>query len=650
MTAKTSRLTSGSAGERGPAHWIPLVILGVVMVVGFVMANDYGISTDEPENYEVGVDALRAMVSWRGYQDYFAHGEPLAHHGPSYFMLFAGLAGLFQHIPGWNLADARHWVNFITFVAGCIAFYGLSRRFFRRGVALVATLFFGLQPLLLGHAFINQKDTPFLAFFTIGVTLGLYAVDEMVANLRLNRSSPEKARGWKGVRSRWQAISSWRRVAAALTLSALLLVLLDLTTAGLLLGFAKSLIAQAYRGSAWPPLQAAFSAIAEDAYKTPLSLYFSKLDWLYGLSRGWLALGLTVGAAVVAARLSPAMTSETGGVRTRTLALWLSAAAVVGFTVSIRPIGALAGLLVVWFALGRLRASAVPAVMALGLVAFAVSYLTWPYLWGAPLPRLLESAAFTGAFNKPTLFDGRILMSNQLPWDYFIRIAGITLTEPFAVLAPAGILLAMRQWRRGLVPGIELSVLALWIVVPLTGLIVFKMTVYDNIRQLHFALVPLFVFGGFAIAWVADALRWRWLRPAAAGLLLIPAAVGIIRLHPYEYSYYNSFVGGVSGAAGSYTLDRWCTSYREAMGFVNANAKPGDVVAALNSPAAASPYARGDIKVSREYERPPDDADFLLTCSFFIGGYMQSTDWARVDTVRRGQAVFAEVYRRVPRP
>ena len=48
-----------------------------------------------------------------------------------------------------------------------------------------------------------------------------------------------------------------------------------------------------------------------------------------------------------------------------------------------------------------------------------------------------------------------------------------------------------------------------------------------------------------------------------------------VHLHPYQYIYYNSFVGGVHGAFHNYELDYWGTSYYEAAEYVNQVASPG---------------------------------------------------------------------------
>jgi hypothetical protein len=48
-------------------------------------------------------------------------------------------------------------------------------------------------------------------------------------------------------------------------------------------------------------------------------------------------------------------------------------------------------------------------------------------------------------------------------------------------------------------------------------------------------------------------------------LLLLPGLVGVVQLHPYEYTYYNSFTGGTSGAFRQNETDYWLTCYKEAV-------------------------------------------------------------------------------------
>ena len=56
-----------------------------------------------------------------------------------------------------------------------------------------------------------------------------------------------------------------------------------------------------------------------------------------------------------------------------------------------------------------------------------------------------------------------------------------------------------------------------------------------------------------------------WLRAGIILALLLPGAIPSTSLHPYEYAYYNSFVGGTGGAFRTYETDYWLTCYKEAV-------------------------------------------------------------------------------------
>jgi hypothetical protein len=60
-------------------------------------------------------------------------------------------------------------------------------------------------------------------------------------------------------------------------------------------------------------------------------------------------------------------------------------------------------------------------------------------------------------------------------------------------------------------------------------------------------------------------------RAIGAGALAVMAAcfvmdaVTLVRLHPYEYLFYNPLVGGIEGASRRYDLDYWFASMPEAL-------------------------------------------------------------------------------------
>ncbi len=75
---------------------------------------------------------------------------------------------------------------------------------------------------------------------------------------------------------------------------------------------------------------------------------------------------------------------------------------------------------------------------------------------------------------------------------------------------------------------------------------------------------------------------------------MLPGIISIARLHPYEYIYYNNFIGGVSGAFRSYEFDYWYTSFREAAEYLNTTAEQGAKILVWGDPFLAKQYTRKD--------------------------------------------------------
>jgi hypothetical protein len=124
------------------------------------------------------------------------------------------------------------------------------------------------------------------------------------------------------------------------------------------------------------------------------------------------------------------------------------------------------------------------------------------------------------------------------------------------------------------------------------------MPLYDNFRQVFFILPPVFLMAGI----VFEKIKQPALQTALIALVVLPGVVGIIRLHPYEYIYYNSLVGGESGAFRRFELDYWGTSYREAADWLNENALP-DANVWVEGPAhLLDLYLRPDLNLYSSYE------------------------------------------------
>jgi hypothetical protein len=88
---------------------------------------------------------------------------------------------------------------------------------------------------------------------------------------------------------------------------------------------------------------------------------------------------------------------------------------------------------------------------------------------------------------------------------------------------------------------------------------------YDGLRHFLFILPPVFIFAGLGFESLSKLITSSWLYAALIMLSVLPGILGIVRLHPYEYTYYNSFVGGTGGVFRQYETDYWLTCYKEAV-------------------------------------------------------------------------------------
>ena len=109
---------------------------------------------------------------------------------------------------------------------------------------------------------------------------------------------------------------------------------------------------------------------------------------------------------------------------------------------------------------------------------------------------------------------------------------------------------------------------------PLIGLILSRASMYDNFRQILFLLPPLILLSGLALDLVFSILNPRALRLVLLTGLAFSGIYPIIKLHPYQYIYYNSLVGGTGGAFRKFELDYWYTAYHEAALWLNNNTSP----------------------------------------------------------------------------
>ena len=274
------------------------------------------------------------------------------------------------------------------------------------------------------------------------------------------------------------------------------------------------------------------------------------------------------------------------------------AAALLGFTSSLRVLGPLAGVIVLTWGAWKLHRRFVLPAFIYVLVAGISMYLCWPYLWAAPVTHLMDSIGTMAdfPFSGAVLFAGHVFKANEIPLTYVPTFLGIQLTESALLLMLTGLVIALVRLRQD--PTKPLLWLFLgWFVLPTAIIVASRSPLYDNARQLYFLWPPLFLLAGLAFEWIFGYVRHpRW----RGAVLLFAALPGMLigaRLHPYEYTYYNSFVRGTGGAFREFETDYWGTSFEELTAHANATLPSGSSLLVYGPEQIVAAGARPDLRV-----------------------------------------------------
>jgi hypothetical protein len=291
-----------------------------------------------------------------------------------------------------------------------------------------------------------------------------------------------------------------------------------------------------------------------------------------------------------------------------------------GVTTAIRFLGPYAAFLAfIYFLSKRNKKSSWWGFIPYGVIALVTMVVLWPFLWGDPLNQfifVLKTMSESSA-NLMTLFMGREYHGYELPRRYFPVLLTITLTEPTWPLFLAGIVVTMLRSFQKRIDRAKLITIFLWFGIVITALIIFNPPNSDGYRHYLFALPPVFLFAGFGLNEILVRLKTGWTKWALIFLILFPTLFNSIRLHPYEYTYYNSFVGGTENAFRKYETDYWLTCYKEAMEGFNQAAGHNARIYIKREAYIAAYYARSDISIFdyRTDFKSAQPGDYLLVNS-----------------------------------
>lgn len=213
------------------------------------------------------------------------------------------------------------------------------------------------------------------------------------------------------------------------------------------------------------------------------------------------------------------------------------------------------------YALYRFRAAAIAPIVIAGGTALAVLCCGWPWFWPLDIPGYAHGFAgtaqrlrdfFNVGLDRATVYVwyfGKQYpnVDSKVPWHFAWVFFGATIPLVTLAFGLIGMIAGRAEspaWRRAA---------GLLVCAVFGTLLFFSLPIerYDSERLFLFAFAPFAIFAGLGFAQIAE--RIETLVGMRLSWLLLPAmfmapVYDIVVLHPVQLSFFNYFVGGLSGA------------------------------------------------------------------------------------------------------
>ncbi len=296
------------------------------------------------------------------------------------------------------------------------------------------------------------------------------------------------------------------------------------------------------------------------------------------------------------------------------------------------------------------------ALLPAAIFAYVLMAFVWPWAVIDPLNPFRAIGYFAHFFEKPwkEVFQGALIDVPDMPRSYVPVLFGLQMPEIFLGLGSAGVAGAMVAVFRRALPSRRRAIflaIALAAVLPLLIAVLARPAMYNGIRHFVFVLPPLAVAGGLAGHFALMRLQ-RLGRAAIGGFaallfagIALPA-IEMVRLHPYQYVYFNGIAGGLRGADGRYMLDYWGLAFKQAsqeLRRVLAERNEAPLAGAKWKIAVCGPHPPAEVALGSQFEPTwePKGAEFALTLGAF---YCARLDAPVLVEIARDGVILARAY------
>ncbi|HEY3641537.1 MAG TPA: glycosyltransferase family 39 protein [Xanthobacteraceae bacterium] len=222
-----------------------------------------------------------------------------------------------------------------------------------------------------------------------------------------------------------------------------------------------------------------------------------------------------------------------------------------------------------WSESARLGARSLMQFVPAFAIAYVIMIISWPWAWLDFLNPARAIFAFAH-FHYPvrTVLAGQVYLMSDVPRWYEPEYLAIKM--PLVVLIGAAAAVMSAAWQgvgsRGKARDgtrlFNIAVLIFVIAFPLLCQVVGHGPSFTGMRHFLFVVPPLAALAGIGVNAGLSYVEGYGRALGVAALAAVLAAfafdaAALVQLHPYEYLYYNSLVGGLQGASRRYETDYW---------------------------------------------------------------------------------------------
>lgn len=201
------------------------------------------------------------------------------------------------------------------------------------------------------------------------------------------------------------------------------------------------------------------------------------------------------------------------------------------------------------------------------VIGLTILVLTWPYLWGDPINGVLRMVGFYKTIGSSSSVSGSIFGLNFYPLKWILY------TTPLVILfmSSIGIAKSVLGFRK-LKTNPE-TLFVIWFLISVFRVMAPGSNIYGGVRQIMEFIPAMALLSAAGFSVIAKRLGVRWSYVLAV-IIFIPIFLKIVSIHPNENVYFNTLVGGLSGAKES-NIPFWGFSfgspYRQAAVWLNKN-------------------------------------------------------------------------------